>query len=179
VNLAEPTTMPTFDPSAAGKVLRKHRREVPHKLTRDEVHDYGQKLASKEREYSALDEKRKSIAQQYRGDMAKVEADIARLTSAIDTGKELRNTEVVDVLVGAQVFTYTLDGTQIDQRAADHTDTQEDMFPSEDDSGPYIDEFVRDADVPFGDAPDLGEIADPDVEQVEKPKAKGKKGKKK
>ena len=140
-------TATEFDPAAAGKVLRKHRREVPHKLTRDEVHDYGQKLASKEREYSALDEKRKSIAQQYRGDMAKVEADIARLTSAIDTGKELRNTEVVD--------------------------TQEDMFPELDES-----DFLP-GDPSVGDVPDLGEIADPDVEQVEKPKAKGKKGKKK
>lgn len=171
-------TTATFDPAAAGKVLRKHRREVPHKLTRDEVHDYGQKLASKEREYSALDEKRKSIAQQYRGDMAKVEADIARLTSAIDTGKELRNTEVVDVLVGSQVFTYTLDGVQIDQRAADHADTQDDLFPELED-GEVVDRFtahVSDADVPFGDVPDLGEIADPDVEQDEKPKkARGKK----
>ena len=173
MNLAEPTTMPTFDPSAAGKVLRKHRREVPHKLTRDEVHDYGQKLASKEREYSALDEKRKSIAQQYRGDMAKVEADIARLTSAIDTGKELRNTEVVDVLVGSQVLTYTLDGTVIDQGPASIVDTQEDMFPELDES-----DFLP-GDPSVGDVPDLGEIADPDVEQVEKPKAKGKKGKKK
>jgi hypothetical protein len=153
-----------------GKVLKRFRRELPHKLTRDEVHDYGQKLAGKEREWSALDEKRKGIAQQYRGDLAKVEADIQRLTAAVDTGKELRNTEVVNVLVGSQVFTYSLEsGEVVDQRAADHTDTQEDMFPALED-----DDFLP-GDASDGDVPDLGAIADPDVAQDEKPKGKRKK----
>lgn len=125
-----------------GKILRRYRREVPHKLTRDEVHDYGQRLAKREREWDQLDNKRKNIAAQYKGQMSEVGADIDRLTAAIDSGEELRNAEMVDVLIGSQVFSKRADtGELIEQKAASYADTQEDMFPKLED-GPTGDEML-------------------------------------
>lgn len=113
-------------------VIRTYRREVPVKLTRDEIHDYGKKLAAKQREHEAIDAKRKTVAKQYAGELSTVGEEIRRLTSAIDSGEELRNSEVYDVLEGSQVMTYLkATGELIDQRPAGYVDTQIDAFPEE------------------------------------------------
>jgi hypothetical protein len=111
-------------------IIRTYRREVPVKLTRDETHDYGKKLAAKQREHDALDAKRKTVAKQYAGELSTVAEEIRRYTAAIDSGEELRNSEVYDVLDGSQVFTYLkATGELIDQRPAGYVDVQADAFP--------------------------------------------------
>lgn len=118
-------------------IIRTYRREVPVKLTRDEIHDYGKKLASKQREHDAIDAKRKTVAKQYAGELSTVGEEIRRYTAAIDSGEELRNSEVYDVLDGSQVFTYLkATGELIDQRPAGYVDAQSDAFPDIEQSPP-------------------------------------------
>jgi len=164
------------------KILRRTRREILHQLTRDEEHAYGQKLAREERAWDVLDAKRKDVVAQFKGELSKISTEIARLTSALNAHEELRNTEVLDVLVGSQVVTYRADTLEVvDQRPASYADAQEDMFPSDEDAvGDAIeDEPVGEMAVSaVGDAVFIGGDGEETEDEAPKPKkAKGGKGK--
>jgi len=165
------------------KILRRTRREILHTLTRDEEHAYGQKLAKEERAWDVLDAKRKDVLAQYKGKLSEISTEIARLTSALNAHEEMRNTEVLDVLVGSQVVTYRADTLEVvDQRPASYADAQEDMFPEPgDEDGAELgpDEPVGEMAVStVGDAVFIGGDGEETDDEAPKPKkAKGGKGK--
>ena len=137
--------------------LRTYKREIPVDLTDHEIELYGRKLAAKKRERDGVVEKAKQTAATYKGQIADISAEVDRLAAAINTGKELRNTEVYDVLEGSQVFTKRSDTNEvIDQRPAGYADEQTDMF--------------ADPEAPAEDFPNPEPAAT-------KPKGKGGKGK--
>lgn len=109
--------------------IRTYKREIPIELTDHEIEIAGRQLAAKKRARDELTEKAKKVAAQYKGELAAISAEVDRLAAAINTGKELRNTEVYDVLEGSQVFTKRSDTNEvIDQRPAGYADEQTDMF---------------------------------------------------
>lgn len=115
-----------------GEILRRRKLEVAVTLTNDETRLYGQQLARRKLERDAIEEKRKSVNAQYKGQLAEKDSEINRLTAAIDTGKELRNMDVYDELVGSQVYTRRADTHEVvDQKPATIADAQGEMFPGE------------------------------------------------
>lgn len=117
--------------------LRTYKREIPIELTDHEVELYGRKLAKKKSDRDGLTDKAKQVAATYKGEIAAVTAEVNRLAEAINTGKELRNTEVYDELVGSQVFTKRKDTDEvIDQRPASFADEQTDMFAPDPEAPP-------------------------------------------
>lgn len=92
---ANATTGPTMG------IRRTYLRELPHKLTFSEIHDYGKRLARRRTEWDVLDEKRKNVASQFKGQLASIGSDVARLTAAIDGGEEMRNVQCYEVHEGA------------------------------------------------------------------------------
>lgn len=122
------------DKQPKGTKIKTYRREIPVVLSEKEVHDYGQKLASKKRERDVLVEKAKQVAKTYKGDESTIASEIDRLANAINSGRELRSTEVEDYLDGSQVFTYVAGSGEphIDQRPAGFADEQTDMFATPD-----------------------------------------------
>jgi len=125
------------DKQPKGVKIKLYRREIPIVLTEKEIHDYGQKLASKKRERDVLTEKAKATAAEYKGQIATTSSEIDRLANAINSGRELRSTEVADYLDGSQVFTYPVGSSEhIDQRPAGFADEQTDMFATNDDDQP-------------------------------------------
>ena len=123
-------------------ILRRFKREVYVALTDHEVEVYGRKLAAKKAERDTLTERAKQAAAAFKGQIADVTTEVNRLASAINDGKELRNTDVYDRLDGSQVFTHRADNNElIDQRPATFADEQTDMFadaekPDEDFANP-------------------------------------------
>ena len=112
------------DPS----IIKRYRREVSVDLSHEESEAYGKKLAGQKRYRDSLVEKAKQAAKNAAGDISAVSSEIDRLAVAVDTGKELRSTEVYDKLEGSQVKTYRADNHDlVDQRPAGFAD-EADMF---------------------------------------------------
>jgi len=108
---------------------RKFRREIPVKLSDDETRAYGQQLARKEHEWTALDEKRKTVAAEYKTQLGGVSTEINRLTLAINSGEEMRAVECYEDVTATQVLIKRADtGEVVDQRPATFADHQVDMF---------------------------------------------------
>lgn len=128
------------------RIIRRTRREVSVQLSNDESRQYGKQLARRKIERDAVEEKRKGVNAQFKGQLAEKDSEIDRLTAAIDTGSELRSLDVFDVLAGSQVITYRVDTHElVDQRPASYE--QADMFPElvepdddEDEAGAYAEE---------------------------------------
>lgn len=152
-DLANPDNVLPF----VGKVLRRRKLEVPCQLTHEETRLYGMQLARRKLERDAIEEKRKSVNTTYKGQLAEKDSEIDRLTSAIDTGSELRNMDTYDELIGSQVFTKRADTHEvINQCPASVADTQEDLFPDPDDEDD--DSRVDTGDEMDGEATNPGEM---------------------
>lgn len=128
------------DPS----ILRRYRTEVSVDLDHDEVEAYGRKLAAEKKGRDLLIQKAKDVATEYKGQIATKTSEIDRLANAINTGAELRSTEVYDKLEGSQVRTYRQDGDVfVTQRPAGFADEQTNLFaePDAEESTEGVPEF--------------------------------------
>jgi len=174
---------------APPSVRRIFSREIPHILSRDEIHDYGKRLARRKVEWDVLDEKRKNVAAQFKGQLAEIGSDVDRLTAAIDSGEEMRTTACYELVEGAHVIVRRADThEEVDRRPALPSDLQESLpgMEEEDDFNGFNHQ------VKYEDEPELvtssagdivahmpddeGEL--PSEEPIPPPPAKGKRGRK-
>lgn len=129
-------------------IRRTYLRELPHTLTFSEIHDYGKRLARRKTEWDVLDEKRKNAASQFKGQLASIGSDVARLTAAIDGGEEMRTVQCYEVHEGSHKVCYRSDThAEVDRDPLSFEDQQE--------SFPGMGDEADDAFVPPPSAPDV------------------------
>lgn len=123
---------------------RLFKRECVFALTQDEIREYGKAQARRLREWDALDEKRKQVAGDFKNQLTEVQLDIDRLTNAINSGEEMRNVDVYQVLEGAHMVTRrNVDDVEVDRRPASFAD-QQSILPGFEPDDAVGDEIVDD-----------------------------------
>lgn len=170
----------------AGVQRKTFHREIPHRLTDEEIRQHAKRLGGKLQERALLDAKRKALAKDLAGQMATLDSDIERLGVAIDKGEEMRSTECFKELQGSQVFIMRADtGEVIDQQPATFVDQQmefeidiEDVSDAEDASNADAFQVMTSS---VGDQvmymPDDGEVPARDIPSVPaKKRGRPKKG---
>lgn len=112
-------------------------REFRVKLTPDEEREYGQKLAAGRAERRALDDKRKAVSKDYGGQLAQIDAELDRLTSAIRDKEELRPVRVYEEWHAGVIEIRRVDNDEVIDTRLPTISEQQASF-----GGPYDDEVL-------------------------------------
>jgi hypothetical protein len=139
--MSSATATATVETESLPPPKRTFKRDLGYRLSFEEIHDYGKKLARKKVERDALDEKKKNLTKQLNGQLAEIDAEVDRLSDAVDTGEELRSVECGEFFEGSQKVVRRLDTyEEIDRGPLSWADQQteipgldadSDDFPSE------------------------------------------------
>lgn len=109
--------------------LRTTERTLPVKLTTSEILQHGRDMAKGRRDYAALDEQRKSVADDFKSRLAAADMTTERHARAVETGEEPRQVECADELIGNVVRAIRLDtGEILSSRPATAADKQVDLL---------------------------------------------------
>lgn len=122
-----------------------YRREVRVKLTDSDMARAGKQLSTLVRDIALLDDKRKAVAAQYSAEIKKLEQEIARLSSAMQDGEELRDLDVYDRYHAGVIEVRRADNHEVvstrPATVADRETTGSDTgFPEVDEDGPPVDD---------------------------------------
>lgn len=122
-------------------------RELREKLSEADITERGRRLAARRGDRAQLDEKRKSVAKDYGGQLAVIDAELDALQSAIQTGSELRPVACYEQIVGNVVQICRADTDAVVDTRVPTLSEQQVSFPGLDDDD------VPDDDTPEEPAP--------------------------
>ena len=112
-------------------LTRKETKNLPCKLTENEVLAYGRDLASKHAEYARIEAEFTAMKTEFKGKLEEVEARISTLASRIQSGQEYREVETVETknwttMTVTQVRTDT--GEVLEKRPMREDEKQAELF---------------------------------------------------